>query len=78
MEQRFGHDFASVRVHTGSAAAQSAQDVNARAYTVGNDIVFGTNQFAPGSLEGRRLLAHELTHVAQQASGSFYAAGPVI
>jgi len=78
MEHRFGHDFARVRMHPGSAAAQSAQDVNARAYTVGNDIVFGTNQFAPGSLEGRRLLAHELTHVAQQASGSFYAAGPVI
>lgn len=78
MEQRFGHDFARVRVHTGSAAAQSAQDVNARAYTVGNDIVFGTNQFAPGSREGCRLLVHELTHVTQQASGSFYAAGPVI
>lgn len=66
MEQRFGHDFSRVRVHAGAAAEQSARDVNARAYTVGSNMVFGAGQFAPGTDAGRRLLAHELTHVVQQ------------
>jgi GH24 family phage-related lysozyme (muramidase) len=66
MEQRFGHDFSHVRVHSGSAAEQSARDVNAHAYTVGNNIVFGAGRLAPGSPDGRRLIAHELTHVVQQ------------
>jgi hypothetical protein len=69
MEQRFGHDFSRVRVHWGAAAEQSAQDVNANAYTVGHNIVFGTGRFAPGTHEGRRLIAHELAHVVQQAGG---------
>ena len=67
MEQRFGHDFSRVRVHTDSVAEQSARDVNAHAYTVGRDMVFASGQFAPGTHEGRRLIAHELTHVAQQS-----------
>ncbi|CAH1388056.1 eCIS core domain-containing protein [Candidatus Nitrotoga sp. M5] len=67
MGQRFGHDFSQVRVHTGLAAEQSARDVNAHAYTVGNNIVFGADRFVPGSHEGKRLLAHELTHVVQQS-----------
>jgi hypothetical protein len=66
MGQRFGHDFSQVRVHTGAAAEQSARDVNAHAYTVGNNVVFGAGRFVPGSHEGRRLLAHELAHVMQQ------------
>lgn len=66
MEQRFGYDFSRVRVHSGGAAEQSALDVNAHAYTVGRDIVFAAGRFAPGTHEGRRLLAHELTHVVQQ------------
>ena len=66
MEQRFGHDFSHVRVHSGSAAEQSARDVNAHAYTVGQDMVFGTGRFSPGTHEGRRLIAHELTHTVQQ------------
>ena len=66
MEQRFGHDFSRVRVHSGGAAEQSARDVNANAYTVGHNIVFGAGRFAPGTHEGRRLIAHELTHVVQQ------------
>lgn len=70
MEHRFGHDFSQVRVHSGGAAEQSAREVNANAYTVGLDIVFGTGRFAPGTREGRRLIAHELTHVMQQQSGS--------
>ncbi len=69
MEQRFGHDFSRVRVHSGAAAEQSARDVSANAYTVGRNIVFGVSRFAPGTHEGRRLIAHELTHVVQQ-SGS--------
>jgi hypothetical protein len=69
MEPRFGHDFAKVRVHTDSKAADSARSVNASAYTVGNDIVFGSGRFNSNSADGRFLLAHELTHVVQQ-SGS--------
>lgn len=69
MEQRFGHDFSGVRVHSGAAAERSVSDVNAHAYTVGQDIVFGSGRFAPETQQGRRLIAHELTHVVQQ-SGS--------
>src|SRR2546430_6786988 len=68
MEPRFGHDFSQVRVHTDERAAESARTVNALAYTVGRDVVFGTGQYAPGTSEGRRLLAHELAHVVQQGS----------
>ena len=66
MESRFGHDFSRVRIHTDSSAALSARQVNARAYTVGADIVFGDGQYRPGSQEGDRLIAHELAHVVQQ------------
>jgi len=66
MGQRFGHDFSQVRIHTGSKAEQSARDINANAYTVGNNIVFAAGQFSPGTNSGKRLLAHELTHVVQQ------------
>ena len=67
MEQRFGYDFSQVRVHPGRGREQSARDVNANAYTVGHDIVFGAGRFAPETHEGRRLIAHELTHVVQQS-----------
>ncbi|MFZ4859036.1 MAG: DUF4157 domain-containing protein [Desulfuromonadaceae bacterium] len=67
MAQRFGFDFSQVRVHSGQAAEQSAREVNAHAYTVGNDIVFGAGQYAPSTHSGQRLLAHELTHVVQQS-----------
>jgi len=69
MEQRFGYDFSHVRLHSGPAAEQSAHDVGALAYTVGHDIVFGAGQFVPGTHEGQRLIAHELTHVVQQTGG---------
>ena len=75
MGQRFGHDFSRVRVHTGTAAEQSARDVNADAYTTGSNIVFNAGQFAPGSSTGRRLLAHELTHVVQQTGPAANHAG---
>ena len=69
MESNLGADFGDVRVHDGGAAAESAQAVNARAYTVGNDVVFGSGGFQPDTPEGRHTLAHELTHVVQQRSG---------
>jgi len=65
MESRLGHDFSQVRVHTDSSAAESAKAVNARAYTVGEHVVFGSGQFAPATGRGQLLLAHELAHVAQ-------------
>lgn len=69
-EPRFGHDFGQVRVHTDTAAAATAQALNARAYTVERDIVFGAGQYAPGTEGGRALLAHELVHVVQQGAAS--------
>jgi hypothetical protein len=66
MESRFGYDFSRVRVHTDARAAESARSVKARAYTVGNDVVFGEGQYANETGAGRHLLAHELTHVVQQ------------
>ncbi|MDS0301099.1 DUF4157 domain-containing protein [Halogeometricum sp. S1BR25-6] len=68
MEQRFGHDFSRVRVHTDAPAERSARAVNARAYTVGNDVIFDEGRFAPRTQEGRRLIAHELAHVVQQSN----------
>ncbi len=69
MESRFGHDFSQVRIHQGSTAEKSAHEVYANAYTQGNNIVFGAGQYNPESQTGKRLLAHELTHVVQQARG---------
>lgn len=69
MEGRFGYDFSQVRLHSGKEAEESARDANALAYTVGHHIVFGAGQHSPESHEGSRLLAHELTHVVQQAGG---------
>jgi flagellar motor protein MotB len=66
MESRFGHDFGGVRVHTDTAAAASARDVNSLAYTLGSHIVFDHGAYVPTTDSGRRLLAHELTHVVQQ------------
>lgn len=69
MEDRFGRGFGHVRVHTDAKGAESARAVNAQAYTVGSDIVFGSGRYAPETTSGRRLLAHELTHVVQQGRG---------
>ena len=68
MESRFGHDFSQVRIHSGATAEQSAREVNAKAYTVGHNVVFGVGQFVPRTQEGQRLIAHELTHVMQQGN----------
>jgi predicted chitinase len=67
METRLGHDFSRVRVHTDARAAESASAVDATAYTVGQQVVFGAGKYRPRDGEGRRLLAHELTHVVQQS-----------
>jgi hypothetical protein len=66
-ESRLQHDLSGVRLHTDAEAAASARALGARAYTTGRDIAFGTGQYAPGTREGQRLLAHELTHVVQQS-----------
>jgi len=67
-EPRFGCDFSNVKVHTDTVAAKSAKSINARAYTSGNNIVFDSDQYTPATDSGKRLLAHELTHVVQQSS----------
>lgn len=69
-ETRFGTDFSDVRVHTGPEAGALAQAVNARAFTVGRDVIFGARQYAPDTTEGQNLMAHELTHVVQQRGAS--------
>lgn len=65
MEAHFGHDFSRVRLHTDARAGESARTLKARAYTVGNHVVFSAGQFAPDTRGGTKLLAHELTHVVQ-------------
>jgi Domain of unknown function (DUF4157) len=70
MERRFAYDFSNVRIHRDAQAADSARAVDAQAYTVGSQIVFNTSRYTPETEEGRRLLAHELTHVVQQGNGS--------
>lgn len=74
MARRLRHDFRGVRVHTDPEAVDAARALHARAYTVGDDIVFGSGEYAPATLEGERLLMHELTHVVQQTGG----AAPVV
>ncbi len=70
MESRFGHDFSRVRIHTDDRAAASARAVSANAYTVGDQIAFAAGRYSPESPSGRRLIAHELAHVRQQAGRS--------
>jgi len=68
MQSRFGSDFSDVKIHTGGEATQMNRDLNAKAFTVGNDIYFNEGQYSPNSGEGKYLLTHELTHVVQQNS----------
>lgn len=69
-EARFGYDFEQVRIHTDSEARALSRDLNARAFTTGRDIYFAQGEYDPRSSSGKELLAHELTHVVQQAGGS--------
>ncbi|HEU4324844.1 MAG TPA: DUF4157 domain-containing protein, partial [Roseiflexaceae bacterium] len=68
-ENRFGHDFSQIRIHADTHAAQTAQSLNARAFTVGNDIAFDAGEYQPGTSSGRHLLTHEMTHTIQQTGG---------
>ncbi len=70
MEPRFGFNFSRVRVHTGSRAAETARAVNAQAFTLASNVVFGAGRYAPETHQGKRLMAHELTHVVQQSGES--------
>jgi len=76
-EPRFGHDFSGVRLHTGAVAAQLARSINAKAFTVGRHVAFGSGQYSPETATGQRLLAHELTHVVQQGGRPASAASTV-
>jgi len=69
MESRFGTDFSDVKIHTGSQAVQMSRELNAQAFTVGNDIYFNEGKYSPNSDSGKHLLAHELTHTVQQTGG---------
>ena len=69
MESRFGRDFSQVRVHADAAAARSAAQASARAYTVGQHLVFGSGQYRPDQRAGQELIAHELVHSVQQGDG---------
>ena len=68
MENRFGNDFSNVRIHTGSQAIQMSRELNAQAFTVGNDIYFNQGKYNPDTHSGKHLLAHELTHTIQQGN----------
>lgn len=70
MENRFGYDFSNVKIHTQGLSAKSAESINAKAYTSGSNIVFNEGKYIPVSTEGKKLPAHELTHVVQQGTGS--------
>jgi Domain of unknown function (DUF4157) len=75
MGSRLGADFSAVRLHTDERAAESAERLGARAFTMGNDVFFARGQYEPGSTSGQGLLAHELTHVVQQQHGRRPAGG---
>jgi len=70
MEPRFGFDFSSVRIHADRQADTLNRDLSAEAFTVGRDVYFREGRYAPGTYDGRSLLAHELTHVIQQQDDS--------
>jgi hypothetical protein len=77
-EPRFGYDFSQVRVHTDAASRETAQALNARAFTAGRDIFFNDQEFQPATHTGRRLLAHELAHTVQQAASRFPDRQPIV
>lgn len=71
-ETRFGRDFSQVRMHTDTSAAETAKMMNARAYTIGQNVVFGTGQYAPDTQSGKKLIAHELAHVMQRQNNTIH------
>lgn len=75
-ESRFGQSFSNVRIHSDTKSAETAKSIQARAYTSGRNIVFGAGEYSPDTSSGKKLLAHELTHVIQQSGGSTNALAP--
>jgi hypothetical protein len=75
---RLGYDFGQVRVHQGEEASESARELRAKAYTCGHHVVFGEGQYDTTSLQGRKLLAHELTHVVQQGAAPALEGEPLV
>src|SRR5207302_1507091 len=71
MESAFGVDFSHVRIHTDASAAGLSEHLNARAFTIGQDVAFGPGEYQPGTLVGDSLIAHELAHVVQQEGANF-------
>jgi len=69
-QSRFGYDFRDVRIHTGAGAQSAAAALNARAFTVGQHVFFGSGEYRPQTSEGRHLMAHELTHTIQQSAAT--------
>lgn len=78
MESHFGHDFTGVRVHRDAPAAASAAAIDARAYTVGQHVVFAAGQYQPGSAVGFKLLTHELAHTIQQRGSGLPSASAIV
>lgn len=76
-EKQFGIDFGQVRIHTGNVAAEAAGALKAHAFTIGRDIMFGAKQYAPCTTKGKKLLAHELTHVVQQEHSCSFRISPL-
>lgn len=74
MESAFGHDFSQVRIHTDNQASRLSTDLNARAFTLGNDVAFAAGEYQPGTLVGDALIAHELAHVVQQGGAKEFVA----
>src|SRR5262249_24133518 len=77
LQPRFSYDLSRVRIHTGGLASASARAINANAYTVGRDIVFGEGAYAPGTAAGNHTVAHELTHVVQESRDGVPRGGPL-
>jgi Domain of unknown function (DUF4157) len=76
MESRFGRNLEQVRIHTGPRAAESADALDSKAFSIGREVIFGKGNYAPDTVEGKQLLAHELAHVLQQAGGTEASAAP--
>jgi len=72
MVPRFGQNFNYVRIHTDTKTASAAHAINAKVFTVGRDIAFCTGDFQPQRIEGKRLIAHELTHIVQQSNNRLH------
>lgn len=78
LEQAFGTDFSAVRIHADDRSDDLGRSLHARAFATGRDIFFRHGEYKPNSLSGRQVLAHELTHVMQQAGVEYFGSGQTI